>query len=115
MQENFEEMLEKSGQEIDKFFENSEEEIRNLFEWKMDKSKPVKGVIMSELKVVPNVEESSGLLDMTQAAKYLNIKTSTLYSLCMRREIPCVKIGKLNRFRLSDLNKWIESHIQGKA
>ena len=62
---------------------------------------------MGELKVVPNVEEASGLLDMTQAAKYLNIKTSTLYSLCMRKAIPYIKIGKLNRFRMQDLNRWI--------
>lgn len=61
------------------------------------------------------VKANDNLLNMQQASEYLNIKTSTLYSLCMRREIPCVKIGKLNRFRLSDLNKWIESHIQGKA
>ncbi len=58
---------------------------------------------MSELIIV----ESSGLLDMTQAAKYLNIKTSTLYSLCMRKAIPCVKIGKLNRFKMESLNRWI--------
>lgn len=65
---------------------------------------------MPEIKVI---ESGSGLLDMKQASQYLNLKVSTLYGICMRREIPFVKIGKLNRFRRSDLDKWIESHMQG--
>ena len=61
------------------------------------------------------VKANDNLLDMRQASEYLNIKISSLYAMCMRKQIPVVKIGKLNRFRLQDLNKWIESHIQGKA
>ncbi|MCF6159236.1 MAG: DNA-binding protein [wastewater metagenome] len=53
-----------------------------------------------------------GLMDMKQAAEYLNVKTSTLYSMCMRREIPYVKIGRLNRFRKIDLDTWITERIQ---
>lgn len=52
-----------------------------------------------------------GLLDMKQATAFLNIKTSTLYGLTMRREIPVVKIGKLNRFRRQDLEKFIEGKM----
>jgi len=63
---------------------------------------------LSELKKV----EAGNLMTPQQAADYLGIKLSTIYSLCMRRQIPFCKIGKLNRFRRSDLNKWIESHIQ---
>ena len=64
---------------------------------------------MADLKIIKN---DTSLLDMKQASEYLNIKTSTLYSMCMRKQIPVVKIGKLNRFRRCDLYKWIESHIQ---
>ena len=64
---------------------------------------------MADLKIIKN---DTSLLDMKQASEYLNIKTSTLYSMCMRKQIPVVKIGKLNRFRRCDLDKWIESHIQ---
>lgn len=63
---------------------------------------------MSELKLHGN----NGLLNMDEASTLLGIKKSTLYSLCMKRQISCVKIGKLNRFRMQDLNRWIESHIQ---
>ncbi len=66
---------------------------------------------MSELKIV----EAGNLLTPQQAADFLGIKLSTIYSLCMRKTIPFCKIGRLNRFRIQDLNKWIESHIQGEA
>lgn len=59
------------------------------------------------------VKNNSNLFDMGTAAAYLNIQKSTLYQFCMRRQIPCVKIGTLNRFRQQDLDKWIESKIQG--
>jgi excisionase family DNA binding protein len=65
---------------------------------------------MDEKVLKPN--ESVGLMDVKQAASYLNIKISTLYSFCMKRQIPFVKLGKLNRFRMSDLNKWVDEHIQ---
>ena len=66
---------------------------------------------MPELKII----ESGNLLTPQQAADYLGIKLSTIYSLCMRKTIPFVKIGRLNRFRMQDLNKWIESHIKEEA
>lgn len=65
---------------------------------------------MNELKIV----ESNGLLTPQQAADYLGIKLSTIYNLCMKRQIPFCKIGRLNRFRRQDLDKWIEAHIQGE-
>lgn len=66
---------------------------------------------MNELKIV----ESGNLLTPQQAADYLGIKLSTVYGMCMRRQIPFVKIGRLNRFQRSSLDKWIESHIQGEG
>ncbi len=62
---------------------------------------------MTELKT----EIVSGLLDMKQAAAYLNIKTSTLYAMCMRKRIPVIKIGKLNRFRRCDLDNFISKNM----
>lgn len=67
---------------------------------------------MSEMKIVNNVDEV-GLLDMQRAANYLSIKISTLYSMCMRRQIPFCKIGKLNRFRRQDLDKFIVNNMNG--
>lgn len=51
------------------------------------------------------------LLNMDEASSILGIKVSTLYRLCMRKEITCVKIGKLNRFRMADLEDFINKRI----
>ena len=53
----------------------------------------------------------NGLMDMESAAKYLSIKKSSLYQHCMRKKITVVKIGRLNRFRKSDLNDFISQNI----
>ncbi len=57
-------------------------------------------------------DKSGGLLKPQEAADFLGIKLSTIYAMCMRRQIPVVKLGRLNRFRRQDLDKWIEGHLQ---
>ena len=54
---------------------------------------------------------SEGLMDMELAAKYLSIKKSSLYQLCMRKQITIVKIGRLNKFRKSDLDDFINQNV----
>jgi len=63
---------------------------------------------MSELKIV----EADNLMTPQQAADYLGIKLSTIYSMCVKRQIPFVKVGRLNRFQMSEINKWIDEHVQ---
>ena len=55
--------------------------------------------------------DNNGLMDMKQASEYLGIKTSTLYQMTMRHQIPVVKIGRLNRFRRTDLDNFISENI----
>ncbi len=52
-----------------------------------------------------------GLMDMESAAKYLCIKKSSLYQLCMRKQLAIVKIGRLNKFRKTDLDSFIDKSI----
>jgi excisionase family DNA binding protein len=50
------------------------------------------------------------LLTIEQVAEALQVKKSTIYSLVCRKRIPHVKLtGKILRFKLSELQKWIES------
>lgn len=51
------------------------------------------------------------LLNMDEAASILGIKVSTLYRLCMQKNVTVIKIGKLNRFRMSDLQDFINKRI----
>lgn len=63
---------------------------------------------MSELKLVNSGDK---LLNMDEASNLLGIKKSTLYNYCMVGQITFVKIGKLNRFRMSDLQDFINKCI----
>lgn len=62
---------------------------------------------MPELR---QIEVVNGLLDMNEASQFLGIQKSTLYDMTMRRVIPVVKIGRLNRFKLSDLEAFINQN-----
>lgn len=64
---------------------------------------------MPEMKIV----ENNGLMTPQQAADYLGIKLSTIYAMTMRKTIPFCKIGKLNRFRRQDLDKFIVNNMNG--
>lgn len=64
---------------------------------------------MPELKIVDS------LLTPQQAADYLQVKLSTIYQWSMRRTLPVCKLGRLNRFRKSDLDAFINSNITGNA
>lgn len=62
--------------------------------------KPVQRVTNSNLLFEP-------LLDSDEAAALLRIHPKTLQRLARRGEISGIHIGKLWRFRASDLNSWI--------
>lgn len=59
---------------------------------------------------VRSVQIINGLMDMQAAADYLGIKKSTLYDLTMRRQIPMIKLGRLNKFRLQDLDAFVSQN-----
>jgi excisionase family DNA binding protein len=51
------------------------------------------------------------LLDTEEAAALLKIHPKTLQRMARRGEISGIHIGKLWRFRASDLNEWINAKI----
>ena len=58
--------------------------------------------------------EQNVLLNVKQVAQYLQLKESTIYSWAQDKKIPAIKIGRTWRFRRSDLDTWLESHLQGE-
>lgn len=48
------------------------------------------------------------LLDSDEAAALLKIHPKTLQRMARRGEIPAIQIGKLWRFRASDLSHWLQ-------
>lgn len=55
----------------------------------------------------PHVETIVGLPD---AAKALNVKPSTLRKMVAQGRIPYISDGKNLKFKITDLNKYIDSH-----
>jgi excisionase family DNA binding protein len=53
------------------------------------------------------------LLDSDEAAALLKIHPKTLQRMARNGEITGIHIGKLWRFRASDLEKWIKGRIAG--
>lgn len=66
---------------------------------------------LQELQTIPSTSPDE-LLDISSASQYLMIAEQTLYSYTSQRKITFLKKGKKLYFRLSDLEKWLESGRQ---
>lgn len=55
-----------------------------------------------------NLEVGNKLLTIPELAAYLSIKQKTIYSKVEAGEIPHYRIGRLIRFRLDEIDTWLE-------
>ena len=67
----------------------------------------------SKLTETPSIEvlPFEPLLDSEEAAALLKIDDKTLQALARSGQVPAFRIGKLGRFRASELDKWVRSKI----
>jgi excisionase family DNA binding protein len=49
------------------------------------------------------------LIDINELGRVTNIKTATLRKYVAQRKVPFVKVGRLVRFRLSEIENWVIS------
>jgi excisionase family DNA binding protein len=49
------------------------------------------------------------IINAKEASKFLKINLYTLYAYSRRRLVPSIRIGRLVRFDLTELEKWLES------
>jgi len=61
----------------------------------------------------PASEIGNSLMTVREAAHLLSVSECTVYTMAGRGEIPSVTIGKARRFKLSDLEQFIEMNRQG--
>jgi excisionase family DNA binding protein len=54
--------------------------------------------------------EGSRLLDIPQAAEYLNTTERHIQKLWWERKLSGIKLGRLVRFRMDDLDRFIAEH-----
>ena len=62
-----------------------------------------------------NKQNEPKLMNIAEAATYLGIKRSRLYTATRRKELPFMKVGRLLRFEREYLDQWIrEQHKETK-
>lgn len=60
--------------------------------------------------------KTEGLLSIEELSNYLSIKSKTLYAKVESGQIPHYKIGRLVRFKVSEIEAWLEgSRSAGKG
>jgi excisionase family DNA binding protein len=52
------------------------------------------------------------ILNVDEVSNWLRVPPSTLYLMCRRGEIPCIKIGKHWRFEQKHIETWLEGKIR---
>jgi excisionase family DNA binding protein len=57
-----------------------------------------------------NLDFQKPYISLEEASEYLSLSRSTLYQYTSKRIIPHYKIGRKLLFKVSELNKFIESH-----
>lgn len=51
-------------------------------------------------------------INIKDLSEYLDIKPSTLYDWVFRKKIPYYKIGRLVKFNMDEIEKWVEERKQ---
>ena len=50
----------------------------------------------------------SNLISLKEIAEHLNVKPSTIYAWVNQKRLPYIKIGRLVKFDLRDIDAWIQ-------
>ena len=61
-------------------------------------------------KIVSNGHIGRRLLNVREAAQYLDLEVDTVYRKSRLREVPCVKVGRALKFDVRALDRYIEQH-----
>ena len=66
--------------------------------------------VATETSVVLNGGIGRRLLNVREAAQYLDLEVDTVYRKSRLREVPCVKVGRALKFDVRALDRYIEQH-----
>ena len=61
-------------------------------------------------EMVSNGAIGRRLLNVREAAQYLDLEVDTVYRKSRLREVPCVKVGRALKFDVRALDRYIEQH-----
>ena len=55
------------------------------------------------------------VLTIRDVAEVLNVGTKTVYTMAQNRELPAFKVGGQWRFRLADIDWWIQARVDARS
>lgn len=64
---------------------------------------------MKSAKRMKNTANSEQWVTVERVAVHLNVKPDTIYKWVERKKLPAHKLGRLWRFRTSEVDEWIKS------
>jgi excisionase family DNA binding protein len=64
-----------------------------------------------DLERFESIVQFEPVVDSEEAAKFLNINPKTLQKMARNGDVPAYRIGKLWKFRISDLDGWLRSKV----
>lgn len=56
--------------------------------------------------------DNENLMNVKQVSALLGVNTFTIYAWTRRKYMPFVKLGRVIRFRLSDIQKWLSDRAE---
>ncbi len=60
-------------------------------------------------------ETAEQWVSVEQIAQHLNVKAFTIYKWLERKDIPAHKVGRLWRFKISEVDQWVKSGDAAEA
>lgn len=60
-------------------------------------------------------ETTEQWVSVEQIAEHLGVKSFTIYKWLERKDMPAHKVGRLWRFKISEVDKWVKSGGAAKA
>ena len=60
-------------------------------------------------------EPSEKWVSVDEVAQHLKVKPDTVYKWLERKEMPAHKVGRLWRFKISEIDEWVKSGGAGES
>ncbi len=65
-------------------------------------------------RILPKIKMEKAFLSIKEISDYLCLKVSTVYALVEQKKIPHYRIGRLIRFKKSEIDSWMDQNKEDR-